>query len=79
MVYQVSDIRASYLVIHFVRCAHYVKLDSRCAKITKFGQLLRVTLFWANCLFQELYMVHVKIEENVLIIYWSLLTNDEWN
>jgi hypothetical protein len=24
-------------------------------------------------------MVHVKTEENVLIIYWSLLTNDEWN
>ncbi len=49
MVYQVSDIHVSYLVIHFVRCAHYVKLDSQCAKITKFGQLLRgiirVTLF----------------------------------
>jgi hypothetical protein len=75
MVYQVSDMHASYLVIHFVRCAHYVRLDSQCAKITKFGQLLsgiRVTSFWANCLFQELYMVHVKTEGNVLFICWSL-------
>jgi hypothetical protein len=24
-------------------------------------------------------MVHVKNRESVLFMYWSLLTNDEWN